>query len=167
MQRDKPSQIRWLKTISLCFARTSPGQWLWWAQLGFAGQFWPGLTQLLLMRMASARTTGMIWLPSPVSPSKSLPRARSHRNCRRAKASRNTQRLFPTSACAISADTSLAKASSKFCSDPSDRAVEATLLVRKATKSYDQRDHDREGWRIRIINITDLPQPCIFKGQQQ
>ena len=67
-----------------------------------------------------------------VSSSRRLARACSQDNFRRAKASRSTQRLFPASACAISADSSLTEASSKFHSDPKGQGSRLYCISKKS-----------------------------------
>ena len=106
------------------------------AQLGLAGLFWPGLTQLLLMRMASAMTTEMIWLPSTClshlpggSPGHVLKTISGE-----PRQARSTQRLFPASACAVSADSSLTEASSKFYSDPKGQGSRLYCISKKSCK---------------------------------
>lgn len=126
-------KLQWLKTkASVLFV--IPGQWLWWLSQAWLDCSGLGSPSSCWWGRHLAMTTEMIWLPSTCLSHLpgGLPGHILKTISRRAKASRSTQRLFPASACVLSADSSLMEASSKLHSDPKGQGSRLYCISKKS-----------------------------------
>ena len=162
------------------------------AQLGLARLFWPGLTQLLLMSMASAMTTEMLWLPSTClshlpggSPGHVLKTISKER--RQAEAHKGFFQPLPVLSLLTAHQPTQVPSSTQIQKDKAadspalgrgaaqssdqmdkgqgqkDKAADSPALVRGAAQSSDQMHLSREGWGVRVLNTPNIPQAGFLR----
>ena len=107
---------------------------------------------------------GQSGFPPHVAPPNRLAQACSHNNFRGVESKEKHTRLFPASAPATFAYWRLTTQSNLVIQLRSKGQGNRFYSFNgKSCKVKHQRHSDREGWRTRIINTTDLPQAYVVK----